>query len=188
MKTPAQRERELTERTYNEPAPHVHARDVLYTIHCESFRIARLFALGDYVGDLATRSPHPDALYHFRALPPYRTPAALELRARVARVMRAKRGTLAEWSTLWDAMDAFPQDWIATTREMYWAMLEAVPPRAMGRFGAFLVGEARRHNESGQGVYAAFYLANGYDDIRARHMTVSEFRGKFGEAFSGSRA
>ena len=68
-------------------------------------------------------------------------------------------------------MDANPAAWIDTTRDMYLAMLGAVPPTAMAR-GGFLVGEASAHNADGEAVYACF------DNIgvpRARYMTRAEF-------------
>lgn len=45
-----------------------------------------------------------------------------------------------EWQALWDAMEAAPDAWIPTTENMWWQMLEVLPPRAQTR-GAFLVGE-----------------------------------------------
>jgi hypothetical protein len=81
--------------------------------------------------------------------------------------------TPLEWQPLWDAMDAAPFEWIETTGEMFWQMLECLPPRAQRR-GAFLVGEPKTHNENGQAVHACF---NERADGRffARHMTVAEF-------------
>ena len=81
--------------------------------------------------------------------------------------------TPLEWAALWDAMDAAPTEWIETTSDMYWQMLECLPPRAQRR-GAFLVGEAKTHNEQGQAVHACFdERADGR--VFARHLTVAEF-------------
>ena len=77
-----------------------------------------------------------------------------------------------EWADLWAAMSADPEAWQPTTEAMYWAMLECVPPAAMGN-GAFLVGEANNHNDAGEAVYACFMKAAG--EYRARYMTRREF-------------
>lgn len=78
------------------------------------------------------------------------------------------------WKPLWDAMDAYPTEWIPTTDVMYWNMLECVPPRAQSG-GAFLVGEALRHNAEGKAVHACFkQVGNSYF---ARNLTVEQFRG-----------
>jgi len=77
-----------------------------------------------------------------------------------------------EWKQLWDAMDARPDDWIETTEDMYWEMLEVVPPRAQ-LSGRFLVGEAKTHNNEGKAVYACFRQAG--TQFFAKHMTVNEF-------------
>lgn len=78
-----------------------------------------------------------------------------------------------EWNALWDAMKERPDSWITTTEAMYWEMLECVPPRAHVA-GAFLVGEAERHNEQGQPVYACFRMAT-KDTFFAKYMTLTEF-------------
>jgi|GEM_PF-3253630 len=84
-----------------------------------------------------------------------------------------------EWAALWAAMDAAPNDWIETTEEMYFEMLECVPPRAMAR-GWFLVGEPKTHNEQGEAVHACFRMtggtiSSGTARFHAKHMTVAEF-------------
>ena len=76
-----------------------------------------------------------------------------------------------EWSELWAAMDANPAQWFDTTAEMFDAMLGCVPPRDMGA-GGFIVGEAVRHNERDEAVYACFVSRGGY---QARYMTAREF-------------
>ena len=78
-----------------------------------------------------------------------------------------------EWGDLWEAMDANPQEWIETTEEMYDEMLNAVFPAAMAS-NMFLVGEARRHNDDGQAVYACFKKLG--DKIVAKHITAAEFQ------------
>ena len=60
-----------------------------------------------------------------------------------------------EWQALWDAMDANPDQWIPTTKNMYWEMLEVLPPEIMSQT-AFLVGEASNHNKDGKAVYSCF--------------------------------
>lgn len=76
------------------------------------------------------------------------------------------------WKELFDAMDAAPAEWVATTEEMYYAMLEAVPPQDMS-LGMFLVGESTRHNARGEAVYACFkVMATG---PVARYATQAEF-------------
>lgn len=81
--------------------------------------------------------------------------------------------TPLEWQPLWDAMDAAPAAWIPTTEQMYWDMLECVPPRAMAG-GRFLVGEPQTHNAEGKAVYACF-MERPSGQFFARYMTVSEF-------------
>jgi hypothetical protein len=78
-----------------------------------------------------------------------------------------------EWSALWAALDATPDTWMATTESMYWEMLEAVPPRAQAR-GAFLVGEALRHDSQGVAVYHCFKQCG--REYFARNMTVEQFK------------
>jgi hypothetical protein len=79
-----------------------------------------------------------------------------------------------EWADLWAAMDAKPGDWIETTEEMFWDMLEAVPPRA--HVGTrFLVGEPKTTNEEGKEVHACFKEEGGR--FYAKHMTVEQFYG-----------
>lgn len=77
-----------------------------------------------------------------------------------------------EWQTLWDAMDAAPDAWIETTEDMFWQMLECVPPRAQHP-DRFLVGEAKTHNEEGKAVHACFKEVLG--QYFAKHMTVEHF-------------
>lgn len=80
---------------------------------------------------------------------------------------------LLEWEELWDAMDATPEKWIPTTENMYWRMLEVLPPRAMCN-DHFLVGEALRHNAKGESVHACFARIG--DNFRARNLTVKQFK------------
>lgn len=86
--------------------------------------------------------------------------------------MTTKSVEKLEWSALWPAMDAAPEAWIPTTEDMYWQMLECLPPRAQSG-GRFLVGEAERHNEEGKAVHACFKrVGNSYF---ARYLTVEQF-------------
>ena len=77
-----------------------------------------------------------------------------------------------EWSALWEAMDAYPTEWIPTTEDMYWQMLECVPPRAQTA-SRFLVGEPQRHNEAGKAVHACFKQVG--SSYFARYLTVEQF-------------
>ena len=77
-----------------------------------------------------------------------------------------------EWKDLWDAMDAHPENWQPTTREMAMEMLGALPPAAM-KGDAFLVGEPKTHNAEGLPVYACFRNVGG--KYEAKHMTLNEF-------------
>lgn len=79
-----------------------------------------------------------------------------------------------EWSELWAAMDASPEDWIPTTEAMYWHMLECVPPRAH-KSSSFLVGEAKTHNSEGKAVHACFKKIG--SEVFAKHMTVEQYQG-----------
>ena len=81
-----------------------------------------------------------------------------------------------EWHDLWDAMDANPDQWIPTTRAMYWEMMEVLPPEIMSQ-SAFLVGEATRHTKEDKAVYCCFKQVN--DDYFAKNLTVAEFKNQF---------
>jgi hypothetical protein len=76
------------------------------------------------------------------------------------------------WKPLWDAMRSSPAAWIPTTEEMYWDMLEALPPLCMSR-GAFLMSEADHTNANNDEVYACFSRKS--DEYFARYMTKQEF-------------
>ncbi len=78
-----------------------------------------------------------------------------------------------EWSELWKKMDNNPELWIPTTKEQYWAILEAVPPTAMIH-NAFLGGEPNHHDSEGKPVYAAFRIRN--KQYKARYLTFSQFK------------
>ena len=83
----------------------------------------------------------------------------------------AMRGPIV-WTELWDAMKENPSAWVETTEEMYWEMLEVVPPVKMtGRH--FLVGEAHHSNEQGEEVYACFKKSG--TRFFARYLTISQF-------------
>jgi hypothetical protein len=69
-------------------------------------------------------------------------------------------------------MRSNPAAWIPTTEEMYWSMLEVLPPLRMRR-GAFLMSEANHSDEHGKQVYACFLRKN--DEYFARYMTEQEF-------------
>ena len=77
------------------------------------------------------------------------------------------------WQPLWDAMRANPAQWIPTTEQMFWDMLEVLPPRLQGS-SAFLVGEADHHNNEGRAVYACFCKIG--SQYRAKYMTTEQFR------------
>ena len=79
-----------------------------------------------------------------------------------------------EWQPLWDAMDATPENWILTTENMYWQMLECLPPCAMDK-GGFLVGEPVSHNSEGKAVYSCFRRVG--DQYHAKNLTLAQFKG-----------
>jgi hypothetical protein len=82
-----------------------------------------------------------------------------------------------EWQALWIAMDANPDQWIPTTENMYWEMLEVLPPRKM-LGDNFLVGEPLRHNAQGEEVYSCFTkFGNTY---KAKNLTLKEFMAEHG--------
>lgn len=85
---------------------------------------------------------------------------------------RLKALTPLERADLWEAMKAEPEKWQLTTEEMYWHILEAVPPRAM-RPDSFLGGEPDHHNNEGVAVYASFRKVG--DKYEARYLTLNEF-------------
>ena len=78
-----------------------------------------------------------------------------------------------EWKDLWNAMDAHPDDWQPTTREMALEMLGALPPRAMDS-SAFLVGESNHYNDEGLPVYACF--RNNTGRYEAKYLTLEKFK------------
>jgi hypothetical protein len=82
-----------------------------------------------------------------------------------------------EWQALWDAMDANPDTWIPTTKEMYWEMLEVLPPRKMIG-NNFLVGEALRDDSEGFPVYSCFTKFG--ETYKARNMTLEQFMAEHG--------
>lgn len=61
------------------------------------------------------------------------------------------------------------------TEDLYWEMLEILPPAAM-KGAAFLVGEPRRHDEHGHAVYMSFREHNGR--YFATHETHAQFHAK----------
>jgi hypothetical protein len=84
----------------------------------------------------------------------------------------AMRGPVV-WNELWNAMKETPSAWIETTEQMYWDMLEVLPPvRMTGRH--FLVGEADHHNAQGEAVYACFKKAE--SKYFARYLSIAEFQ------------
>ena len=50
--------------------------------------------------------------------------------------------------------------WTAVSEEMYYSMLESVPPAAQTK-GGFLCGEPLRHNAEGHAVYYSFRFSHG---------------------------
>ena len=80
-----------------------------------------------------------------------------------------------EWDALWAVMRLKPHPWAETTENMYYRMLEAVPPQDMGN-GGFLVGEPQYHSANGEAVYACFVTNHGKPErYQARYMTQREF-------------
>jgi len=77
------------------------------------------------------------------------------------------------WQPLWDAMEENPAAWIPTTKQMFWDMLEVLPPRLQAS-SAFLVGEAHHHDSEGRAVYACFCQTG--DQYRAKYMTAEQFK------------
>jgi len=77
-----------------------------------------------------------------------------------------------EWEELWQAMEAAPEAWIETTEEMYWRMLEVLPPMKMTQ-NAFLVGEPLRSNGQGESVYSCFLRFG--DTYKAKNLTIKQF-------------
>jgi hypothetical protein len=81
------------------------------------------------------------------------------------------KDTPLTWQPLWDAMEENPEKWVLTTENMYFDMLQVLPPRKMlGE--SFLVGEPLRH-VNGEAVYACFTKLG--DVYRAKNLTVREF-------------
>lgn len=83
-----------------------------------------------------------------------------------------------EWSALWAVMRlnyaCKSAEWTLTTKNMFYEMLEVLPPVAM-HSGAFLSSEPWTHNANGQAVYAAFRQLPG-KVFQAKYMTANEFR------------
>ena len=83
-----------------------------------------------------------------------------------------KQVAALEWSELWNAMKASPDQWIRTTKEMYDEQLCCMPP-TRHRAYCFLVGEPERHNDNDEPVFAAFkFTTEGYF---AKYQTILEF-------------
>lgn len=76
------------------------------------------------------------------------------------------------WAELWDAMKETPSAWIETTEQMYWDMLEVLPPVRMDN-RKFLVGEADHHNSTGEPVYACFKKLG--SKFFARYLSVAQY-------------
>jgi hypothetical protein len=69
-----------------------------------------------------------------------------------------------------------PIEWLETTEERYWEMLEVLPPACM-MGGGFLVGEASDHHAvSGQPRFQGFISGNGKYRQSSRPITRSEFQ------------
>jgi hypothetical protein len=69
-----------------------------------------------------------------------------------------------------------PLEWIETTEERFYEMLEVLPPAVMAR-GGFLVGEPWDHHAlTGRPRYAAFVELGGRWFESTRPVTVAEFR------------
>jgi len=82
--------------------------------------------------------------------------------------------TPLEWTALWQAMDANPEQWIPTTEKMYGYMLEVLPPTAYWN-GAFLVGEPRTFDRNtGEDIFACFAKCG--EDYKAKHLTTRQFK------------
>ena len=81
--------------------------------------------------------------------------------------------TPLEWEDLWSTMKQKPYPWCETTENMYYRMLEVLPPEAMGN-NCFLVGEPYTH-EKGEAVYACFAANPDFTRFQARYMTKREF-------------
>jgi hypothetical protein len=93
-----------------------------------------------------------------------------------AEVIRQHKNRPLVWAELWAAMEAKPDAWIPTTEEMYWEMLEALPPAGwIG--GAFLVGEPHHHDADGYAVFACFRQQGKL--FHARHLNKPQFRAMF---------
>jgi hypothetical protein len=69
--------------------------------------------------------------------------------------------------------------WAATTKEIYWDMLEVLPPAAM-MGGGFLVGEpVDHHATSGQPRFEAFIKQGEKYSVSSRPITRKEFTALF---------
>lgn len=103
------------------------------------------------------------------------TPRPFNTLQHTAKAPHIKSLNLFEWAALWAAIEASPAAWIETTEDMYWHMLECVPPRAMNG-GRFLVGEASHSNGDGESVYASFMQHEGR--YFAKYETLKQFKGQ----------
>lgn len=83
----------------------------------------------------------------------------------------AMRGPIV-WDELWAAMKETPSAWVETSEQMYWEMLEVLPPVKMER-QKFLTGEAHHHNAQGEAVYACFKKLG--TRFFARYLTINQF-------------
>ena len=97
--------------------------------------------------------------------------AVCALFAQAVKELKRPRPPL-EWRDLFDTMDAYPSEWIETTEDMYFEMLECLPPRAMAK-GAFMVGEPLRHGPDGAAIHACFKQKAGR--FFAKNLTLAQF-------------
>jgi hypothetical protein len=82
---------------------------------------------------------------------------------------------VAEWCAEKARRQDTPIEWLQTTEEQWWEMLEVLPPAAM--FGnGFLVGEASDHHAgNGQPRFQAYIKRAGQHYAATRPMTRKEF-------------
>ena len=94
-----------------------------------------------------------------------------------ARYPLAVRMTIADFCDQKAQRQNEPVTWSTVTEEVYYEMLECLPPAYRGNSG-FLVGEAWDHHATtGQPRYAAYrHAQNGYYWTASRPMTVKEFK------------
>lgn len=88
----------------------------------------------------------------------------------------AEKMTLEEFCKIKAERQRTPIKWEPTTKEIYWEMLEVLPP-AVWENGGFMVGEAYDHDAgTGEPRFSAYRHRGDTYETSSRPLTIREFR------------